>query len=142
MNDAVKLMKFPALCLAREGSICTVLDANDLCSCNTMSLFKNRYFEGLNIFDATGHHFIVRSAEPATPLSGLSLLLARLVNKRLKVRLEIESTEAVSMNRVKESTVQWLHKQPEFWEASRDMRDWEVAVAKASGVPELAALFQ
>lgn len=142
MTDAMKLMKFPVLCLAREGSICSALDANDLCSCNTMALFKNRYFEGLSIFDAAGHHFIVRSAVPVSPLSGLSLLFARLVNKRLKVRIEIESTAAVSLNRVKESMVQWLHKQPEFWEASRDLRDWERAVTKASGVPSLAALFQ
>ncbi len=137
----VDQLSFPVLCLSRDTSITTAESPERLQGCNARALFTTRYFEDLIVFDSTGEQYRVLSAEMSPPLTGMRRWLARAFNRSLTVRLELQRENAVSLATAKQHVLIWLKKDPDFWEESRDIDDWERLVDAAKDMRRLIELF-
>ena len=133
-------MTFPVLCLSRDSSIAVAETSERLRRCNARAFFKNRYYDGLLIVDATPARFRVVRAEVVPPLSAIGRWTARAVNLRLHVELQLEAQGATSLGEAKRSVVEWLDRAPDLWEASRDLDEWKRLVARAGSAKALIAL--
>jgi len=134
-------LAYPVLCLSHDTSIVVAACREELERCNAYAFFRNRYFEDLLVLDATARQFKVVSSRPHPPLSGLSLWLTRVRNTKLAVRLELKESAAASLDASKHQVTEWLDKDPEFWEASRDLGEWKRLVNDSRTMHQLIALF-
>jgi hypothetical protein len=137
----VTQIAFPALCLSGDNSVCVFLSLDALCRCSATSLFHNRYYDGLQVFDSTGACFEVAEADPVPPASTFSQMLARLTNRPLVVQLRIVHSSTIPLAEIKDKVTEWVRRTPDFWEASRDLKEWEANISEAPTVPDLVALF-
>ena len=137
----VAQIAFPVLCLSEDNSVCAFSSLGALSRCNATSLFHNHYYDGLLIFDANGSCFAVAGADLVAHQSKLARLIARLVNKHFVVQLRISRSPTLSFAEIKAMVLEWVHRTPDYWEASRDIGDWETSISDASSVPDLVALF-
>jgi hypothetical protein len=137
----VDRLSFPALCLARDTSIIVVESPDGLRQCNALAFFKNRYFDDLLIFDSSAAQYRVASATPAEPLTGMKKLLVRVLNRRLTVQLSLTREAGASLETAKDRVLAWLRKEPDFWEASRELSEWERVVKAAPDMRRLIELF-
>jgi hypothetical protein len=112
-----------------------------LCQCNATAWFRNRYFEDLLVIDAAAKPYRVRTAELARPLRGWRSVLARSINQNLSVVLEMERDGEASVAAAKETAVEWIHREPEFWESSFALSEWERRVSSTSDMNGLTDLF-
>jgi len=108
-------LSFPVLCLARDASIVVAASLEDLCRCNALAFWGNQYYRDLRIFDSTGASYAVAGAEPERSFSAGRRFLARVFNRRLAVRLQIEAQGPPSLEAAKQRTSEWLDRAPEFW---------------------------
>jgi len=135
-------LEYPALCCSRDNSVVAVESAGALCSCNARAWFRNRYFDDLLLFDARATPYRVVEAELASPLGRWKRLLARLLNRRLVVVLELERLGEPSLSQAKQTAIQWLHRAPDFWEPSYDLPEWEHLISNAQAMESLCAAFR
>ena len=136
----VNELAFPVLCLARDSSI-TVADCRTaLTRCNALAFFKNRYFDNLLVIDSRGATFRVTPAD-YKQLSTVGHVVLCLTNGQMDVNLQL-SPQRMSFAEVQESVLAWLDLAPEFWEASRDIKEWRDAVREAQSVSDLILLFR
>lgn len=110
--------------------------------CNALAFFKNRYFEDLIILDSSAAQYRVASATPAEPLIGMKKLFVRVLNRRLTVQLRLTREAGASLEAAKDHVLAWLRKDPDFWEASRELPEWERAVKAAPDMGRLIRLFR
>ena len=68
--------------------------------------------------------------------------MARLLNRRLVVVLELEQLGEPSLSRAKQTAIQWLHRAPDFWEASYDLSEWEHLISNAPAMESVCAAFR
>ena len=134
-------LKFPVMCLSRDHSITVIEGAVRLHQCNALAFFKNRYHESLVIIDAEGRRFRVVRAEVVPALSTPGRWIARALNRRLHVELQLEAEGSGSLEDAKRLVNDWLGRAVDFWEASRSIEEWRDLVARASTARELIALF-
>jgi hypothetical protein len=137
----VDRLLFPALCLARDTSVAVAESPDGLRRCNARAFFRNQYFDDLIIFDSRAAQFRVTSAAPAEPMTGMKKLLLRVLNGRLTVQLSVGREAEASLDAAKAHVVAWLRKNPDFWEASREMSEWEQMVNAAPDMRRLIRLF-
>jgi hypothetical protein len=64
----------------------------------------------------------------------------RLLNQRVSVRLSMEEIGPPSLELVKERVLEWIDRDPEFWDAGGDLAEVKGRISKASSVPQLAAI--
>ena len=133
-------LHYPVLCFGRDDSVSIARSAAELRSCNSVAWFRNRYFDELRLFDAFATPYRVRSARLAAPLAGWRGLLARALNSRLVADLELEPLGQASLAEAKATAIRWLHRRPEFWEASDDLAQWERRVSEAASMDALCAV--
>lgn len=134
-------ISFPVLCLSHDNSICTFPTLRELTRCSTVSLLKNRYYDGLLVYDSSGMCFVVSGADPILESSWTHQLLARIFNQRFTVQLRISHSDFTSLAQIKEAVILQLDKAPDFWSASRQLREWRRGISGASSMSELIALF-
>jgi hypothetical protein len=134
-------LKYPVLCLSRDNSVSVTASSEHLRRCNATAWFRNRYFEDLRVVDASATPYRVRSAALVVTLSAWRRILVRLLNRRLVVTLELEVLAPPSLAEAKRTVTAWLHRAPDFWEASRDLPEWEHLVSHAPSMEALCSLF-
>lgn len=134
-------LAFPVLCLARDTSIVVAQSADHIRRCNAVAFFKNRYFDELIVFDSSGAQYRVVKATLAEPVTGVKRLLVRAFNGRLTVDLRLQREAAASLETAKDRVVAWIRKDPDFWEASRELSEWERMVKTAPDMRQLITLF-
>jgi hypothetical protein len=137
----VDRLSFPALCLARDTSISVAESPDGLRRCNALAFFKNRYFDDLIIFDSSAARYRVASATPAEPLTRTKKWFVRALNRRLTVQLSLSRDADASLDTAKDCVLAWLKKDPGFWEASRELSEWERMVKAAPDMARLIRLF-
>jgi hypothetical protein len=138
--SVVETLHYPVLCLSRDTSISVRPDPGALCRCNAKALWGNRYFEGLLVFDSSARRYRVTDASPAVPVSAVRQGLMRLLNQSVPVRLSMEEIGPPSLEQVKERVLESIDGDPEFWEAGGELAELKSRIARASGVPQLAAI--
>lgn len=136
----VETLHYPVLCLSRDTSISVRPDAGTLCRCNAKAFWGNRYFDGLLVFDSAARRYRVTDASPAEPVSAVRQGLMRLLNQTVPVRLSMEEIGPPSLEQVKEHVLEWIERDPGFWEAGGELAELKGRIARASGVPQLAAI--
>lgn len=134
-------LSFPVLCLSRDTSIAVAESSERLQRCNALAFFKSRYFDDLIIFDSNGAQYRVVKVAAAKPLTGIKKWLIRALNRHLFVQLTLEQERAPSLATPKEHVLMWLKKDPDFWEESRPIAEWERIVKAAPDVAGLIKLF-
>jgi hypothetical protein len=134
-------LEYPFICFSRDNSVSVASSPAEFHSCNALAWFRNRYFDDLLVFDAAAAPYRVRSARLATPLHGWRRLLARARNRELVVVLELEYLGEASLDRAKQTAIDWLHRAPDFWEAAYDISEWERIVSQAPNMEALCAAF-
>ncbi len=134
-------LTYPVLCLARDGSISVATSADELCRCNALAWFRNRYFDDLRLFDATATPHRVVTALLATPLRGWRLLAARVANRQLLVVLDLERVGSPSLADAQATAIEWLRRAPDFWQESYELPEWERFVSEARTMEALCAVF-
>lgn len=134
-------LTFPVLCLSRDSSIAVAETSDRLHRCNALAFFANRYYDGLLVIDSTAARFRVVRAEAAPALSAIGRWIARAVNRRLRVELQLEALGPASLDEARRTVLEWLDRAPDFWEASRDLAEWKRLVAGAGSPRALIALF-
>ena len=132
---------FPCLCLARDTSIIAVESPDKLCRCSALAFFKSRYYEDLIVFDSSAVEYRVATAALAEPLTGMKKWFVRAFNARLTVQLCFRREAAASLDAAKDRVLAWLRKDPDFWEAGREMSEWESMVKTAPDMGRLITLF-
>jgi hypothetical protein len=137
----VDRLSFPCLCLARDTSITVVDGPDELRRCNALAFFKNRYFEDLIIIDSSAAEYRVTTAVPAEPVTGIKKWFVRAFNSRLTVQLSFRREPGASLDAAKDRVLTWLRKDPDFWEASRELSEWERMVKAVPDVRRLIRLF-
>lgn len=140
-NWRVDQLSFPVLCLSRDTSIAVAEKSERLQRCNALAFFKTRYFDDLIIFDSNGAQYRVVKVAAAKPLTGVRKWLIRALNLHLFVQLTLEQERAPSLATAKEHVLLWLKKDPDFWEESRPIAEWERVVKAAPDMPRLIRLF-
>jgi len=65
--------------------------------CNARAFWRNRYYEDLWVYDCAGGAFRVRSARPVQPVGAVRRVVARLLNRRLNVQIELEDLRPCSL---------------------------------------------
>lgn len=138
----VNSLAYPVLCLARDNSVSVARTPTELQACNAVAWFRNRYFDDLRLFDAGGSSYRVSSAELARPLYGWRRFIARLLNQRLTVALEVERAGSPSLDAAKQATIEWIHRAPGFWEAAHDLPELESLVRRSPNMEALCAIFE
>ena len=134
-------LRYPVLCLSRDNSVSVAASSEHLRRCNATAWFRNRYFEDLRLLDASATPYRVRSAALVVPLSVWRRFLVRLLNRRLVVTLDLEALAPPSLAEAKRTVTAWLHRAPDFWEASRDLSEWERLCSQAPSMEALCSLF-
>jgi hypothetical protein len=64
----------------------------------------------------------------------------RLLNQTVPVRLSMEEIGPPSLEQVKSHVLEWIARDPGFWEAGGELAELKGRIARASGVPQLAAI--
>lgn len=132
---------FPVLCLSRDDSISVAESMEALSRANALAFFRSRYFHDLIIVDSRAQRFTVVRAEVDPPLSVLTRAVVRVLNRRLRVKLDLEVKGSMALEDAKKLIKVWLDRAPDFWEAGRDLEDWKQAVDSAPSARQLIALF-
>jgi hypothetical protein len=138
----IETLDYPVLCLSQDTSISVRSDPAALGRCNAKALWTNRYFEGLLVFDASARRFRVTDAQPAAPVSPVRRLLMRLLNQSVSVRLRLEETGPPSVDAIKERVVEWIERDPEFWNAGGELAELKRRIVRAPNIPEIAAILR
>jgi hypothetical protein len=132
---------FPVLCLSQDGSIAVADSAERLRRCNALAFFKNGYYDDLVVIDSRTNRFRVARVRVVPALSTVGRWFARVLNRRLQVELQLEATGSGSLDDAKQIVTEWLAREPDLWEASRDLDEWRAMVARAGTASALIALF-
>jgi hypothetical protein len=94
----------------------------------------------LLVFDSSARRYRVTDAQPAAPVSSLRRGVMRLLNQPVSLRLSLEEIGPPSLEEIKERVLEWVDRDPDFWDAGGDLAELRSRVSKASGIPELAAI--
>ncbi len=136
------VLSFPVLCLSQDSSITVAAEAEELRSCNALALWARGYYRDLVVFDSTGLRFRVVQADSEREYSALGRFFARLINRKLRVKLLLESDGRVRLEEVKREVSEWLDRAPDFWEESDELDHWRKRISKCHRMEELMALFR
>lgn len=134
-------IKFPVICLSRDNAISPCEDAARLGRCNALAYFKNRYFEDLLIIDADFAQFRVNKAELFPELGPVQRVIARLINRKLRVRLDMEKIATPNADDAKAKISAWFDREPQFWEETAGVAAWKRRVERAPNMHALTKLF-
>ena len=132
---------FPAITIARDGSISAIDSLAKLTKASTHALRKD-YFAGLIIIDASGLAHHVRKAVPVLDGSPLQKLMRRLLNRCVEVGILIARTERISLVDLKLRVIGSIRAHKEFWEAGGSTSDLERTVDQAESHHAIVAIFK
>lgn len=82
-------LDFPVLWLSRDASVVVAPDLETPCQCNALAFWGNEYYRDLPVFDDSAALYTVVAAEPERRFSAGARILARLLNQKFAVRLQL-----------------------------------------------------
>lgn len=132
-------LSYPAICLARDDSVSIIWTPETLGVCNARAWYAHRYFEDLWIIDGDARLFRVQAALLVDEPRGWREVWTRLHNGPLKADLHLHPRPSASLDAAKDLVIEWLRRDPGFWETAQELEVWEGVIRSAPDVRAICA---
>jgi hypothetical protein len=134
---------YPVLALAHDSTIIPYESETELASCNATGFWRNRYYEGLKVYDSDARAWRVVDASVARPRGNVARAIARIFNGRLIVVVKWErDSDLDGMDEARKDAEAWLRRDTDFWESEADMEEWSRRIRSCQTMPSLLSIFR
>jgi hypothetical protein len=131
-------LAFPVVVISADGFVYMAVTSERLQRCNAVALRKG-LFVAARVLDASGRlHRVTAVGSPRVVKGGLLRLIG---NPVLRLELQLEHMETLSVEAARGTLQTLVETHPEFWVAVEDVEDVLARLDGAASLPELFGVF-